>query len=193
VGHADRVGAGAGEVPDEADDAGTERKSKGILYLDGLGGMPVGPTTPIPAEFRPRIPAEYEGFLPAHPGYSVRYPCVDPRRKIPGERWVELWSVPQVTRPGKDAIFIFDAQKFNAWRVWLVESGVLPPIESDILAAGLDIAAKRVERARVNPDPEIRKDKVGKLEAELKTAKAAKVPTPADDPPRKRNAREASP
>jgi len=183
----------AGQRTNAYSGALAERKARGIIYLDGSPGT-VGPMSVLPPEFVPPIPDEFAMHLPARPGYAVRYPSVDPRRGVPGEHWTEIWNVPQPGIASREIRFVFDHERFNAWRLWLIETGVIEGPQAYVVGEDVARIARRVERAAVHPDPEIRADKVAKMEADLQAAESARIPELAEDAaPRNRRGRKAKP
>lgn len=102
-------------------------------------------------------------------GYRRKITCRDTRNGSVGARYVTAWDVPIATLPGEPQAFRFDRERYDRWRLHLVESGQvtrpLPQVVQRLVAR----YGERVNRASARPYPteEMRKRR-------MDAAKAAK-------------------
>lgn len=148
-------------TPERAwEDSVRQAQSEGWVYV---------PTTDIPAQFLP------EGVGAGT--YKRQLPCYHRRTGASGMFWCEAWNVPLPPRMGLEQEFEFHAEKRDAWRLWLVQTGVIePPTPAYIERLKQRISA-RVPRALAMSGPEgFRETQVAAAQAQAKVYAGAKLP-----------------
>jgi hypothetical protein len=128
---------------------------------------------------------------PAHlpsgvaPGKYIRtIACRDGLTKAEGTFYVEAWNVPVPTPRGQDQLFRFDRTSYHRWLASIVRSapgandGLIDPPMQSVLEQLRRRYADRVGRikARPNPDPQDRAQKVKAAEVLATRADLAEAP-----------------
>jgi hypothetical protein len=104
--------------------------------------------------------------------------CQDPRTGVLGSHYVECWDVPQRTVAGKPQRFTRDRAAHNRWRVWLVQSGLVPDIDDATFEDLRRRASQRLRRAKTahHIAPEIHAEIVAEKVEAAKVVEAAASP-----------------
>jgi len=135
---------------------------KGWVYIDL--------TKPVPPQFLP--PGVQPGALPFR-----EYDCRDPKTGATGVCSIEVWRVPQPSLPEERQRFFFDRPRYNAWRLWLVESGTIAPPLGHVVAAKIERVRSRIDNVNQSLAAEIRELHLAPKLKAIKRHEEAIVPT----------------
>lgn len=89
---------------------------------------------------------------PGQHGYVKAFPCIDPRTRIEGTHYTEVWNTPRPYRPGKTQRWDFDRQTFYNWLISLVMEGEVHEPEVEDIRSIVSKAEKRVQRVEAFPE-----------------------------------------
>ena len=130
---------------------------KKIPLVDGVNGCRKGPYGHIPVLNQLRIDrfiplddeiavklTDKDGKITDDAGYMVKW---EGQR---GAHYADIWATPHLVGSGRqlrvDWSTGYDVAGFNAWRLWLVESGTVPKPTPAVLAQIIKLQGKRANR-----------------------------------------------
>lgn len=126
----------------------------------------------VPAAVMPALPKSAKVR-----GYIAEYRAKDPDSSIAGTAHMEAWDVPTKTPPRQRQRFAYDRERFNAWRLYLVESGQVQPCPSSLANAEIARAKSRhMRRLATAYTPDVKEIKLAESKAAIELAESAAKP-----------------
>lgn len=116
--------------------------------------------------------------VPGGAGYLREIPCADPRSRMSGSRYLECWDVPLAVPVGEEQRFQRAIDKYNRWRLHLVQIGRVQPPPEYILQRLIQRVERRLARQMqdMGMPPETRDAHVTRTRARLEAMRNAARP-----------------